>query len=178
MTTWRENQPFIKDRNFLNFNQNKQSKTKVYTMKFTHTLALIAATMAALPTTGAVKLDANQASAESLAAASAMAEQVVGFIFETCDDNKDGQLSREELGDVFAAIHKVYDAADMKDGNPDGNVTAENLIREIKIGACVGQCQLNGGCPCAEEEENTDKPESMTEAEFYANMNETDANNH
>ena len=39
---------------FLHVNQNKQTKTKVYTMKFINTLALIAATMAL--STEAVKL--------------------------------------------------------------------------------------------------------------------------
>ena len=37
-------------------NQNKQTKSKVYTMKLINTLAVIAATMVALPQTGAVKL--------------------------------------------------------------------------------------------------------------------------
>ena len=74
MTTWRENQTFIKDLNFLSFNQNKQTKTKVYTMKFTHTLALIAATMAALPTTDAVKLNQNEITAESLKESAEMSE--------------------------------------------------------------------------------------------------------
>ena len=56
MTTWREIQPFIKDQNLLQINQNKQTKSKVYTMKLINTLAVIAATMVALPQTGAIKL--------------------------------------------------------------------------------------------------------------------------
>ena len=85
MTTWREIQPFIKDQNLLQINQNKQTKSKVYTMKLINTLAVIAATMVALPRTGAIKLKQDKEVDE-------LAQKLVEVIFEEFDHNKDGLL--------------------------------------------------------------------------------------
>ena len=54
-------------------------------MKFTNTLALIAATMAALPTTEAVKLKQDIQSEDDT-------KQLINFIFDRFDENGDGLI--------------------------------------------------------------------------------------
>ena len=125
-------------------------------MKFTHTLALIAATMAALPTTGAVKLnqyDETQPlkpteTTQSYMADSELAMKLVGLIFEGVDENHDDILTREELERVFVGINHVYDAADLLDGNDDDTVHRGALEQVLRIEACVVKCQQTGGECC------------------------------
>ena len=144
-------------------------------MKFTHTLALIAATMAALPTTGAVKLDqANDENIyttmpvtetetqglQSQMADTELAMILVDLIFDAVDtDPRDDWLSRDELEKVFNAIHEVYNAADLMDeGGADGMVHRENLKKVLRIQTCVAKCQMTGGTCCDKEEEPVDFP--------------------
>ena len=154
-------------------------------MKFTHTLALIAATMAALPTTGAVKLNANEEiydetqplreteteQLSSYMADTELAMKFLDFIFETVDtEPKDDILSRDELEKVFGAIWHVYRAADVMDeGGADEMVERENLEKVLRIQTCVAKCQMTGGTCCDKEEDNTPPP-NLTEAEYAAWM--------
>ena len=134
MTTWRENYPFIKDQNLLQINQNKQTKSKVYTMKLINTLAVIAATMVALPSTGAVKLK-QDVEVEDLA------KQLISVIFENFDHNDDGYLQRDEFEGMLEGMKVVYDAADMADGDEKDEVSAEAILKTIALHACVEQCE-------------------------------------
>ena len=65
--------------------EKQQTKSKVYTMKLINSLAVIAATMVALPSTGAVKLK-QDVEVEDLA------KQLISVIFENFDHNDDGYL--------------------------------------------------------------------------------------
>ena len=44
-------------------------------------------------------------------------------------------------------------------------VSADQLLKVIKTQTCVGQCHLNGGCPCDEEKEDDDDDDNDDEKE-------------
>ena len=99
-------------------------------MKLINTLAVIAATMVALPQTGAVKLKQDVEVDE-------LAEKLVSIIFENFDHNDDDYLQRDEFEGMLEGMRLVYDAADMADGNENDEVSAEAILQTIALHECV-----------------------------------------
>ena len=120
-------------------------------MKLINTLAVIAATMVALPQTGAVKLK-QDVEVEDLA------QKLVEVIFENFDHNDDGLLQRDEFEGMLEGMKVVYDAADIAEGdkNEKDAVSAKAILKTIALTACVHECEQNGGCVCDKDEKPED----------------------
>ena len=43
-------------------------------------------------------------------------------------------------------------------------VSADQLLKVIKTQTCVGQCHLNGGCPCDDDDEKEDTTDTTAHA--------------
>ena len=72
-------------------------------MKLINTLYLIAATMVALPTTSAVKMQAKQEPTPG--------EQLIRIMFDASDSDNDGYLSRDEFDGFKQGMESLYDMA-------------------------------------------------------------------
>ena len=135
-------------------NQNKQTKTKVYTMKLINTLALIAATMAL--STEAIKLkdeanwqiDEGDKVEDNEVNEADLAEQFVSLIFKAGDKNEDEVMDREEFLGLLDEVTEVYNAASEADGDGQNGVSQDEIIHEIKLKECLASCYEHGGCPC------------------------------